>query len=116
MSPRDLASLRDMIDAARNALATAARTDLQALSGDIDLRQSLLYSLIVLGEAARRLSPELTSAHPHIPWRDIRDTRNRVAHGYDDIDHDLVWSIATVELPTLLPALIAITPPNDLHG
>lgn len=48
-----------------------------------------------------KLSPGLRERHPHIGWRDVTDFRNRVSHGYIDLDLDRVWRVIEMELPTL---------------
>ena len=46
--------------------------------------------------------------HPEIPWREIIGIRNRLVHGYDAIDLDIAWQVATADLPALLPLLESI--------
>lgn len=62
-------------------------------------------SLIVLGEAATKVMDRYTdfaSAQSQIPWRSMRGMRNRIAHGYFDIDLDVVWDTVQNALPALL--------------
>lgn len=78
----DLVLLRDVERA-----ATAAVSFVGALSVDdfIDndlVRSAVTYKLIVIGEAANRLPPELKDAHPEIPWPQIISFRNRATHAY----------------------------------
>jgi len=49
-----------------------------------------------------------TQAHPDVPWRSMRGMRNRIAHGYFDINLDVVWDIVQIALPGLLIQLPAI--------
>ncbi len=76
-----------------------------------DLESDELYSLAmarlleILGEAASRVSKERQSRHPEIPWAQIVGLRNRLIHGYDTIDPDIVWQILTKDLPTLIESL-----------
>ncbi len=76
-----------------------------------DLESDELYSLAmarlleILGEAASRVSKERQSRHPEIPWAQIVGLRNRLIHGYDTIDPDIVWQILTQDLPTLIESL-----------
>ena len=60
-------------------------------------RQERLVTLI--GEAAARLPSELRTAEAHVPWIDIIGMRNRIMHGYDVIDYDIVWGVLSRELP-----------------
>jgi len=55
--------------------------------------------------AANKLSPDARAAAPQIPWVAIVSMRNRLIHGYFDIDTTIVWKTATVEVPALVPLL-----------
>lgn len=59
----------------------------------------------IIGEAASRVSASTRDAHSNIPWGQIIGTRNRLVHGYDQIDYNILWQIISVELPTLLELL-----------
>jgi uncharacterized protein with HEPN domain len=62
---------------------------------------SLVKAIEILGEAASRVSEETRSEFCSIPWRDIIAMRNRLIHGYFDINLDIVWKTVTDELPHL---------------
>jgi len=49
--------------------------------------------------------PAFADAHPQVPWRNMRGMRNRVAHGYFDINLDVVWDTVRISLPDLLSQL-----------
>ena len=71
-------------------------------------QQAVILNLIILGEAATKLMdhyPDVCAAHPKIEWRSIRGMRNRIAHGYYDIDMDVVWETVSVALPLLVKRL-----------
>lgn len=73
-------------------------------------QQAVIMSLIIIGEAATKIMdqhPDFTAAHPEIPWRSMRGMRNRIAHGYFDINLDVVWDTVASALPALLAALPA---------
>jgi hypothetical protein len=59
----------------------------------------------LIGEAAARLPEEVRQADPQFPWRLVIAARNRLIHGYLDIDDDVLWNIIQTDLPVLLPAL-----------
>jgi uncharacterized protein with HEPN domain len=68
-------------------------------------------NLIIIGEAATRLArsyPSFAAAHGDLPWRDMIDMRNRIAHGYVELDFRVVWRTAQIDLPELLNPLEAI--------
>lgn len=68
-------------------------------------------NLIIIGEAATRLArsyPSFAAAHGDLPWRALIDMRNRIAHGYVELDFRVVWRTAQIDLPELLNPLEAI--------
>lgn len=84
-------------------------------------QQAVIMSLIIIGEAASKVMdryPEFTQAHPEVPWRSMRGMRNRIAHGYFDINLDVVWDTIQAALPELLRQLSILrtkigTPDSD---
>jgi uncharacterized protein with HEPN domain len=85
------------------------RTDFIA---DKRTQQAVIMSLVILGEVATKIMdrhPEFAAQHPVLPLRNIRGMRNRIAHGYFDINLDVVWETVQSALPTLLHQLKAIT-------
>ena len=82
------------------------RADRAATWIPTDLFQLAMVRLVeIIGEAASRLSKETHAASANIPWPQIISTCNRLIHGYDQIDHDILWNILTQDLPPLIPAL-----------
>src|SRR5580698_268522 len=68
-------------------------------------QNAVVMSLVIMGEAAAKVMdqhPEFAQLHAGIPWRGMRGMRNRIAHGYFEIDFDLVWDTVQAALPTLL--------------
>lgn len=68
---------------------------------DEDLQIVLTHLIQIIGEAASRLTPELTTGHPEVPWRQIIGMRHRVVHDYFAIDPDILWTAATRDIPPL---------------
>ena len=73
----------------------------QAFDADEDVQIVLVHLIQVIGEAASGLSDELTSYHPEVPWRQIVAIRNRVVHGYFEVDLDILWDAAVGDVPRL---------------
>jgi len=61
--------------------------------------------LEIIGEAAKAIGPEVREAYPQIPWRQIAGVRDRLIHGYFNVDLDVVWSILKQDLPPLVTQL-----------
>jgi len=74
-------------------------------------QNAVVMSLIVIGETATNVMdryPEFAAQHPEIFWRDMRGMRNRIAHGYFDIEFDVVWDTTQSALSALLEHLAVI--------
>lgn len=71
-------------------------------------QQAVMMSLIIIGEAATKVMDSyagFSQAHPEVPWRSMRNMRNRMAHGYFEINLDVVWDTVQEWLPELLKQL-----------
>ena len=66
---------------------------------------SLVRLLEIVGEAAARVSQDVKDQCREIPWPEIVSLRNRLIHGYDAVDYDILWSIVSDDLPPLIAAL-----------
>ena len=101
----DAIRLRHMLDAAQEAMSFARGKKREDLDRERMLVLSLLKDIEIVGEAASKVSENCRQEHPEIPWKDIVTMRNRLIHGYFDINLDVVWKTATEELPLLVQKL-----------
>jgi uncharacterized protein with HEPN domain len=97
--------LDDMIAFTEKALDYTQGYDLQRFVASGLTYDATLRNLELLGEAATHIPEHVRGHAPHIQWRLIVATRNRLIHGYLGIDNDTVWSIVETELPSLLEDL-----------
>jgi uncharacterized protein with HEPN domain len=102
---RDDAYLLDILDAARLALQYVSGTTLQDFLVDVKSQDAVIRRFIVIGEAARRISPEVRDRYSQLPWTEMVSMRNLVVHEYDDIDLPILWDTATRDLPKLIVIL-----------
>ncbi|MBN8599004.1 MAG: DUF86 domain-containing protein [Planctomycetes bacterium] len=113
----DLKYLWDMRDAATTVGELTAELSLDQYERAKTIRLAVERSIEIIGEAARRVSPEFRAAHPEIALSAIIATRHIIAHEYGDIQHDKIWRIATVHVPRLvvqLTPIIEANPPEDI--
>ena len=110
---RDPALALDILLACEDALSFTADLDRTGFAASKLHQAATIRCLEIMGEAASRTSLEFRTAHPDIPWRLMSDMRNRLIHGYAEVDLDTVWSVVTDHLPPLVTALRAIVPPDD---
>ena len=80
----------------------------EASFGDPLTQDAVVRNLEVMGEAVKGLSATSRAAHPQVPWKKIAGMRDRVIHGYFQVDLDIVWEVVEKELPTLRQQLTAI--------
>ena len=112
MKRDDHATVLDIITRAKQVQQFVSGCRREALDQDDMRRLAILYALATIGEAVGRLTPEFVATHPAVPWAGMKAARNRLIHGYDSVDLDVVWRIATVDVPELLAQLDAVVPPE----
>lgn len=105
---QDRLRLNHMRDAAQKIVQFTARVSATDFTADEKLQLAVVRLLEIAGEAASGLSEGLKKDHPDIPWSQITATRNRLIHGYFDIDLGVVWKIATEDVPALVDRLEAM--------
>lgn len=97
----DSVTLRQMLDYIEEAVALAKDRTRADIESDRVFFLALLKLVEIVGEAATRISEPMQAAHPGIPWREIIGTRNRLIHGYDAVDYNILWDIVTADFPSL---------------
>ena len=94
-----------------NAVIGDLLSEVSRLDERIGQYDQHIYTIAKGSEAATQLMdhyPALAGRHPDVPWRSMRGMRNRIAHGYFDIDLDIVWETVRTALPSLLDCLPAV--------
>lgn len=101
MSPSTADVLRHILDELEYLARTAAVLDMGAFLRDEDRRRAFVRSLEIVGEAAKRLPPEVRAEAAEIDWRAMAGMRDRLIHGYFAVDYELVWDVVVSEVPSL---------------
>jgi uncharacterized protein with HEPN domain len=102
---QDAAHLWDMLDAAREARAIVEGIPVDRFLGDSLRRRALERTIELVGEAARRVTPEFQATCPEIDWRGLIGQRNILTHEYGRINHRLLYEAASERLPELIGVL-----------
>jgi uncharacterized protein with HEPN domain len=105
MAHDDRLSLEQMLDTVRRIRAIARGRSREAFDADEVTQLGLLHLIQMLGEAASRLSAAFRAQHPEFPWGEMVGVRNRIVHGYDHVDPDIVWRVATEDVEPVVAAL-----------
>jgi len=101
----DKVRLRHMLDYSRKAVAMIEGRAREDLNRDEMLCLALTRAVEIIGEAATRISQVGQQRHGQIPWPEIIGLRNRLVHGYDAVDVDILWDIVQQDLPQLIEQL-----------
>ena len=104
----------DMLVAARDAVEFAKELSFESFTMDRRTQLSVVKSIEIIGEAASRIDQEIRQQHSAIPCEDIVGMRNRLVHGYFDIDLRLVWDTVQDDIPNLIARLEPMVPQDWL--
>ncbi len=96
------------IDAAEKAVEISNRINRDDLDSDEIYALALVRLLEIIGEAANLVSVDYKDKNPNIPWKHMISMRNRLIHGYFDINYDIVWDTVKNDLPSLVKLLKGI--------
>ena len=105
MPKDDLLYIGHMLEMARKAYTKTQGISREDYNADENLRLALAHLIQVIGEAARRVSPEGRTTWPEIPWHEVMGMRHKIVHDYMGVDEDIVWEVATHDLPPLIVML-----------
>jgi len=114
MSKRiDSVYLTDMLTYARRAVERVHGLSREDFDENKTVQDALAYNIMVIGEAATKLSAEFQAAHPEVPWIDVRNMRHRIVHGYISLDHEKLWSVVDDDIPRLIESLLKMIDEPD---
>ena len=97
--------LEDILREIKAIQSLSLRT-FEEFESDLSGQRAVMYSLIIMGEAANQVSPGFQDEHSEIPWSAMIGTRNVVVHGYDQVKLHIVWEIVQRDLSDLQRAVI----------
>jgi len=94
-----------MLDYAKEIKALCKGKTKKNFFKDRKLNLAVVRLLEIIGEAANKISPDFQKSHLNIPWTEVIGMRNRLIHGYENVDLDIVWQIINSDLPKLIDEL-----------
>jgi uncharacterized protein with HEPN domain len=108
--------LEDMLAAIRKIERYTSGIDQPAFHQDEKTVDAVVRNLEVIGEAAKRISPEFASRHEDVPWRQVAGLRNRIVHDYFGLDLEIIWQVIRRDLPRLKVQLEKLATAKDGGG
>ena len=91
-----------MLDAAEEAVSLTQKKTRSDLDRERLLNLALVRLTEIVGEAAARVKQEDRDRFPEIPWPQMVALRNRLIHGYDEVNFDILWQILSQDFPLLI--------------
>lgn len=110
---RDPQFLLDMLQSANLIMSYINQCGKDEFIANIQLQDSVIRRLLIIAEAARRVSATTRQSLPNIAWQEINGMRNRLVHEYDDVNLDIVWDVIQSEIPSLIEQLKLHIPPES---
>ena len=108
---RDTPHIVDIVGSARLVQAYLEGVAQEDFVRNVQLQDSVIRRLEIIGEAAGRVSAVFRERYPAIPWGRMVGMRNRMIHTYDAVDLDIVWTTARDRIPELLALIEPLVPP-----
>jgi uncharacterized protein with HEPN domain len=105
LTSRNSGFLEDILLSARLAIAYVERTSLEEFAKDVQLQDSVIRRLEIIGEAASNIAEDAALKLPELPWRKMVDMRNFTIHQYWDVDVNIVWETVKDDLPLVVAAI-----------
>ncbi len=105
---RDDAAVLDILRAARLAQTFVGGIDRDSFLADEKTQSAVVHQLLVIGEAAKRISDATRTAHRAVPWVSMAGMRDKLIHEYDEVDLEEVWQTVVRDLPPLIAALASL--------
>ena len=109
---RDIAFLWDIFEAAKDIHDFVRRITFKEFSLDKKTRYAVERQLLIIGEAAKKISENYKQMHDEIPWKKMVGLRNILAHEYGEVLVERIWLIANENIPSLNDILGPLIPKN----
>ena len=105
MSDEFLDYVEDMLDAMDKATLLLEGVTYEQFEADFRINFAVVRALEIVGEAAKRLPTNLRDQYPDIPWKVMAGMRDRIVHGYDVVDLQIVWDVVKRDIPQVKPQI-----------
>jgi len=114
MSHEFLDYIEDILDVMEKAELLLDGITFEELVADFRINFAVFRALEIVGEATKRLPMSLRDQYPDVPWKEMAGMRDRIIHGYDVVDYQIVWDTVKKRIPIVKPEIQKIL--KDYEG
>jgi uncharacterized protein with HEPN domain len=105
MSNEFLDYVEDIVDALEKAEILLKGVTYDRFESDFRINFAVVRALEIVGEATKRLPMTLRDQYSNIPWKQMAGMRDRIIHGYDTVDLEIVWDVVKQDIPQIKPQI-----------
>jgi len=106
--------IEDIIDAMEKAEFLVQGMSYEQFEKDFRTNYAVVRALEIIGEATKRLPVDLRDKYPDVPWKGMAGMRDRIIHGYDNVDLQIVWNVVKQDIPEIKPKVQKIVKENSI--
>ncbi len=103
--------LEDILDAMEKAELLIEGVNYEQFEADFRINFAVIRALEIIGEASKRLPDDVRVKYPEIPWKGMAGMRDRIIHGYDNVDYQIIWEVVKNDIPAIEPLVEKV--PSD---
>lgn len=105
MSKQCIVYIKDILNAIEKIEKSTNSIDFETFKADYEKVDSVAYNVLIIGEASNKIPLSIRKIYPSVPWRILKDIRNKNIHEYETVDPEKLWKMAKTSLPKVKPLI-----------
>lgn len=98
---RDLERLNHILEAIENVEKYSVDKSFEDIKENNMIKHAIVWNIMIMGEAANKLTKDFCQNHPNTNWRGVTGMRNVLVHDYYNIDDEEIWNVLQKDIPVL---------------